>query len=219
MIKTKFASRDQAGRRLAKRIRPLLKRGEDAFVISLPRGGVPVGLAIARELKLAHDIIMTRRIAEEAREEWSVGAVADDGSLVWSERRKGKERPAYLKRAVAKELKTAQRRLKLFRPYAGKAQSMKGRTVIIADDGAARGWTMLSAIAEGWERGATRVIAAVPVASRIAARRFRKAASRLVSLKVPERFYYVSSYYAPGAFVQVPDEEVKQLLAEFKRGR
>ena len=217
MTMKKFTGRVQVGTRLAGRLKPLLRKGESAVVVSLPRGGVPVGLAVAAKLGLPHDIMVTRKIPEEKRSEWSVGAVAEDGSTVWDESRAARERPAYLKRARLEQLAEAKRRLKNFRQAAGPAVPLAGKTVIIADDGVSRGWTLLSAIGEVKERHAARIIVAVPIAPKTVAKRLRQAAGEAVILLVSDRLPYVSNYYRDKAFMAVEDKEVKEMLRRNRR--
>jgi predicted phosphoribosyltransferase len=205
----RYHGRVEAARQLAPRVRERVGDLADAIVVSVPRGGVVVGVTLARELGLPHDIVVARKISEERRPEWAVGAVTETGLAIWDASRKRKERSAYLRRAVREQTAEASRRLRVFRGRR-KPRDVRGRTVILADDGIARGWTLLAATKTLRSQGARRVIVAVPVASRAGARLLMTTADAVVAGYVPPQFRFVGAYYH--RFAQVSDERTKALL-------
>jgi predicted phosphoribosyltransferase len=110
---------------------------------------------------------------------------------------------------VKKQQAEARRRLRAFRGRKG-PRDVKGKTVILADDGIARGWTLLAAVVSLKREGARRVIVAVPVASRAGARLLRTRADMVIAGYVPKRFHAIGRYYH--WFAQVSDKRTKALL-------
>jgi putative phosphoribosyl transferase len=206
-----FADRDEAGLLLADRLAQMAL--SSALVLALPRGGVPVGSQIARRLDASLDVAFVRKLGAPDEPELAIGAVAGGnppevvlnagvvGELGLSD--------DFIRSAVARELAVIdQRRL----AYADVRPAVEpgGRTVIVVDDGAATGMTMQAALRSIRRRGAARVIAAVPVASRDAAGMLQEEADDVVCLSAPRRFGSVGAFYR--SFAQVSDEEVAALL-------
>ncbi len=209
----RYHGRVEAAAKLLPRLRTLLK-GESAVVISLPRGGVVIGDVIARRLGVPHDIVVVRKIPEQKRPEWSVGAVTEQGDAIWNPKLKSSEDPSYLRDTVEAQLHEARRRVLYFRGGRG-MPAVKGKTVILVDDGVARGWTMLAAIKTVRAHGAHRIIVAVPVAARDALERIRRAADDIVIDHTPRNFDIVGEYYVH--FNQITDGRVKKLLRRTRR--
>lgn len=214
-----FVDRTEAGESLAAQLlnEPLVQAAspDDLLVLSIPRGGVVVGAAIARGLNCAHDVVVVKKIGFPGQEELAIGAMAEDGTVVlnkqvtvWSELKDD-----YVKQKEACVKAKIDTYISKFRW--GRALNLRGKTVIVADDGIATGETMKAAI--NWmtskapsERPAN-VIVAVPVCSPLALNECAKLADRLVCLYVPRRFWAVGQFY--WNFDQVSDEEVIRCLA------
>ncbi|MFA6604359.1 MAG: phosphoribosyltransferase family protein [Patescibacteria group bacterium] len=209
-----FLSRAQAGDRLAAKLRRFA--GPESVVISLPRGGIATGIRIADRWRLPHDLIAPRKIPEQKRQEWSVGAVTASGVAVWDNYLKNREPAGYLRRVLKEQIAEARRRERHYRLRRGPL-AVAGRTVIVADDGVARGWTMLAAIEDVKAAGATRVVVAVPVISKTGLRLLRGHADAVVYLHCPRRFWAVGAYYRKGTFDAVGDDEVRRLLLDHER--
>lgn len=206
-----FADRDEAGLLLAERLAQMaLPR---ALVLALPRGGVPVGAQIARRLDAPLDVAFVRKLGAPDEPELAIGAVAggDPPEIVLNARVVEELGLSgdFIRSAVARELAVIDQRR---RDYADVRPAVEpgGRTVIVVDDGAATGMTMQAALRSIRRRGAVRVIAAVPVASREAAAMLREEADDVVCLSAPRRFGSVGSFYR--SFAQVSDAEVAALL-------
>ena len=142
-----FRNRREAGRMLATRLAPLAQ--EDPIVLALPRGGVPVAYEVARELRAPLDILAVRKIGAPGHPELGVGAIAEDGTAVLdadTARRVGMT-PALLDATVEREVRELGRRVATYRA-GGAPIDVRGRTVIVVDDGLATGLTDLAARSE-----------------------------------------------------------------------
>jgi len=204
-----FTNRMEAGRLLADELASR-KIAPPAIVLALPRGGVPLGVAVADRLHLPLDIIVVRKIGVPWQPELAMGAIAGrarvlDESLI----RQLAVSNADVESIVAREQAEMNRREELYR--AGRPPlDLKGKTAILVDDGLAMGTTMLAAIGHARREGAAKIVAAVPVASDQALRRVSAEADELVCLATPEYFYAVGQWYRE--FDQVTDAEVENLL-------
>lgn len=203
-----YRNRAHAGRRLA----DLLLRHDvkDPVVLGLTRGGVPVAYEVARRLGAPLDVLVARKVGAPGRPELAIGAVAP-GSVVISDEIVGTLHvsPVYLDRAIEREQRTVERRLRTLREF-HPAVSIRGRSVILVDDGIATGQTMLAALASVRARGAVRVIVAVPVAAGPTVRRLEKTADAVVCGAVIEDLAAVGMHYED--FSPLSDLEVRGLL-------
>jgi putative phosphoribosyl transferase len=211
-----FVDRDEAGERLAARLleEPLVKETpqDKLLVLSIPRGGVAVGAAIARVLGCAHDIVAVKKIGFPGQAELAIGAMAEDGTLVFSRWIAAWFRPEedsdYLTQAVGRVKEQLLAFIQKFRQ--GRALELRSKLVIVVDDGIATGETMKAAIVWSRTQQPQKVLAAVPVCSPPAAQEVAKIADGLVCLAVPERFLAVGQFY--WNFDQISDEEVAAYL-------
>ncbi len=215
MSTDRFADRREAGRRLAPAIKALALA--DPVVLALPRGGVPVAFEVARELGAPLDILLVRKIGAPGHEEYGIGALVDDASphVVIDEeaaRMVGADQ-AYIDRQVARQLAEIERRRAAYRT--GAPESLKGRSVIVVDDGIATGGTVRAALKALAQAGAAKIVLAVPLAPRDALPEMRSLCDAVVCLSSPEPFYAVGAHYRD--FSQTEDEEVVSLLAEARR--
>jgi len=209
-----FADRRDGGRALARALREW-RDLEGAVVLALPRGGVPVGYEVARELGLALDVLVVRKLGVPGEEELALGAVAGSGVVVVNAEiaRAFGIRQEQMNAMVARERMEIARREALYR--GGRAPlNAAGRTAIVVDDGLATGSTMMAAV-RSLRPVAARLVVAVPVGSRGACEELRREAD-VVCLQTPEPFHAVGEFY--GEFRQMSDAEVRDLLAEAGRG-
>lgn len=205
-----FRDRGHAGRLLAERLGEY--RAPATVVLALPRGGVPVGRAIADALQAPLDVMVARKIGMPGNEELAVGAVTARGVLVLNQAilRQILLPPGYLEaeterqRHVAHDRQTRLRGLRAGVPLAGK-------TAILVDDGIATGMTMMAAIADIHTQSPRELVVAVPVAPIETARRLREQVDHVVVLQTPEPFFAVGQFYED--FTQVDDDEVQAMLA------
>lgn len=202
-----FWDRIDAGRQLARAL--IRYQGKPVVVYALPRGGVVLGVEIARSLAAPLDLIVVRKIGHPMQPEYAIGAVAEDGYVVMNPDEAANFDKRWLDLAIAAELKEAHRRRRLF--LQGRAPvAVKGKIGIIVDDGLATGLTMLAAIHEIRKRGPQEVVVAVPVAAAETASKLRFEVDNLVVLHIPERLGAIGSFYH--RFDQVSDDEVVALM-------
>ena len=208
-----FADRAEAGALLADEV---AKLGPVApLVLALPRGGVPVGAAIARRLRAPLDVVLVRKLGAPGEPELAIGAVADGAApeIVLNDKLVAALGVGadYIDAAAARELSLIEVRR---RSYAGLRPNIDpaGRAAIVVDDGVATGMTMQAALRSARRLGPSRVIAAIPVASQDAIAMLRSEADAVVCLTAPRRFLSVGSFYR--SFRQVSEEEVARLLSE-----
>ncbi len=213
MLAMQFADRREAGRRLAAELLPLST--ERPVVIALPRGGVPVGVEVAKALDAPLDILAVRKLGAPGNRELGVGAVAEGGTAVLdssSAQQLGLTR-SELEATLERETQELHRRVARYRE--GRAPiAVRGRTVIVVDDGLATGLSDLAAIRALRKRSAHRIVVAVPVGSRESVGMLSEEADEVLCLTIPERLYGVGLWYAD--FAPVSDEQVLALLAEVR---
>jgi predicted phosphoribosyltransferase len=202
-----FLDRIDAGKKLAQAL--LIYKGQPLVVYALPRGGVVLGVEVARALEAPLDLIVVRKIGHPLQPEYAIGAVAEDGYIVTNPDEIGHLDKRWLDRATAAELQEAQRRRRVF--LQGRAPvEVKDKIAIIVDDGLATGLSMSAAIHEIRGRGPQRVVVAVPVAAAETVEKLKPDVDDLVVLYVPEWFGAVGAFYQH--FDQVSDEEVVALM-------
>jgi putative phosphoribosyl transferase len=205
----RFEDRTQAGRLLADALRGYA--GQDVVVLALPRGGVLLGVEVARALAAPLDLVIPRKIGHPDYPEYGIAAVAEVGDVVANETETSRVDRGWFERAVAAERAEAARRRVAYlggRP----AMDLARRTAIVVDDGIATGLTMRAAVRDVRHRGAARVVVAVPVAPADAVADLRGSVDEVVTLLAPEAYEgAVGAYYR--SFGQVGDEAVVRCLA------
>jgi predicted phosphoribosyltransferase len=210
-----FRDRSEAGRLLAEKL-SAYRNDPNVIVLALPRGGVPVGYEVARALGAPFDIFLVRKLGVPGYEELAMGAVASGGVRVLNDNVVQTLRiPEYVIDAVAKwELQELARRERVYRGDRPEPD-VKGRTVILVDDGLATGSTMLAAIQALRQQQPARIVIAVPTAPPETCEEMRAQADDVVCAITPEPFYSVGLWYED--FSQTTDEEVRELLARSTR--
>jgi predicted phosphoribosyltransferase len=205
-----FASRQDAGYRLGVCLRD--HRLHADLVAGLPRGGVIVAAEVARILMLPLDAIVVRKIGHPRQREFALGALAEGGVVVLdpTQIRTLSVARSELDAVVAEETARLHHYERLF--HGDAILPLEGRTVIIVDDGLATGATAEAAVKSAKARGASRVIAAAPVASASAIERLARVADETYVLIQDRAFEAVGQYYRH--FPQTSDEEVVALLHE-----
>lgn len=213
-----FKDRKAAGKLLAKHLNDY-KHKKGVLVLGIPRGGVVIAKEVAKELKLPLDIIVTRKIGAPDQPELALGAVDPDGEVVWDSKLLADLgfKIDGLRENVEDEVEEIRRREKVYR--AGKKSlEIKGKTVILIDDGIATGSTTLSAINYLKRHKVKKIILAVPVASYGTIEDIKRELGKfgeVVVLETPEYFQAVGQFYHD--FLPVSDQEVIQSLTSHGR--
>lgn len=205
-----FKDRREAGQILSKELAEY-QWDQGSLVLGLPRGGVVVAEEVARGLALPLDVILLRKLPYPPQPELAVGAVAEDGSAFVNEEFQEAVRrdPSWLDLIIREQRAILRQRAALYRPHRH-SLNLRGKTVILVDDGIATGATMKVAVMAVRSAGANRVVVAVPVASLSSVREIKAEADEVVCLDTPEDFYAVGQAYE--SFGQVSDEEVVSIL-------
>lgn len=210
----RFVNRSHAGRQLAHLLAHL--RTEPAVVLGLPRGGVPVGFEVARELSAPLEVLLVRKLGVPFQPELAMGAIGEGGVRIVDEgrmRRLGIGADQ-LERVERRERKELLRQADLFR-QGRPPVSLDGRTAVIVDDGIATGSTALAACPIARRLGADRIVMATPVAPRDAGAILKDAADEFVVATTPRRFAAIGFFYDD--FGPTPDREVIDLLERARR--
>ncbi|MFB6890823.1 phosphoribosyltransferase family protein [Kitasatospora sp. NPDC056327] len=207
---THFTDRTDAGRRLAALLGRL--RGPGTVVVALPRGGVPVAAEVAAALGAPLDICVVRKLGVPYRPELGMGAIGEDGVRVINDRvvRPAGVTPEQLAAVEARERAELERRARRYRG-GREPVDLRGRTVVVVDDGIATGSTARAACLIVRARGAARVVLAVPVAPPEWTERLAGVADELVCVGTPSPFFAIGEFYAD--FAQTGDAEVLRHLA------
>lgn len=210
-MRRRYEDRKDAGRQLAGR---LVAEGLDAtvLVLGLPRGGVPVAAEIADVLDADLDVLVVRKLGAPEAPEVALGAIGEGGVEVLDERMlaiAGGTR-SEMQSTIEREQAELERRVRAYR--GGRAPvELRGRTVVIVDDGIATGSTVQAAIEVARARGVGRIVVAVPVAGPAAVARLEPMVDQLVALEVPPGFRAVGEWYRD--FSQTSDDEVLAALS------
>lgn len=205
-----FRNRQEAGAMIAEKLMHYADK-KDVIVIALPRGGVATGLEIAKRLNRPLDVIIVRKIGFPGQPELAIGAMAETGAVVLNEEiiSMGGVSKEYIDRESEEKKKEIERRKELYRGGAG-IPEVKGKIVILVDDGVATGATMKSAISALKIEKPERIVVALPVASVEAKRSIGAMVDEIICLQAPPDFMAVGAYYED--FSQVTDDEVVEML-------
>lgn len=192
----------------AMKLVPLLEKykNEEGVILAVPRGGVPIGYYLAMHFNFPLDLLMTKKIGHPANEEFAIGAVGMEDSIVENSYNIPQY---YLEREINRIRKSLVERYKKFM---GDKEpiDIKNKIVIVVDDGVATGKTILVTIKLLRSRHPKKIVVAVPVAAAEAAKQIAKEADEFIALSTPEPFYGVGRFY--NDFSEVTDEEVTDLL-------
>jgi predicted phosphoribosyltransferase len=215
IMSAEFANRREAGRRLAAELDEYTNR-PDVIVLALPRGGVPVGFEVAATLNVAFDVFVVRKLGVPGHEELAMGAIASGGTRVLNRDVIDilKIPNRVVEGVTRREREELERREHIYRAERPPVQ-VKGKTVILVDDGIATGATMKAAIAALRQLQAGWIIVATPTAALDTLNELRGHANDIVAVIAPEDFGGVGRWYDD--FSQTTDVEVCELLEEADR--
>ncbi len=205
-----FKDREDAAEKLAKKLTWL--KDEKPIILAIPRGGVITGDVIARALGAKLDIIVSRKIGAPYNPELAIGAVMHDGSFYPnSELINALQIPfSYIQQEIQSQLEEIERRLVKFR--GSKEYDLKGKTVVIVDDGIATGATMFVAVKWLQKQNLKKLIVAVPVGPPDTVEKLKQMAE-VVVLETPTYFGAVGEFY--NEFEQVEDDAVKFIMKKY----
>ncbi|PYJ05131.1 MAG: phosphoribosyl transferase [Verrucomicrobia bacterium] len=207
-----FANRTEAGRLLAEKLVNYAGRA-DVIVLGLPRGGVPVAFEVAQRLGALLDVFIVRKLGVPGFEELAAGAIASGGVRVLNEdvMRAIPHADEAINAITARETAELERREQIYREGRPPPE-LRDRIVILVDDGLATGATMRAAVKALRERGAAKIVVAVPVGPPDTCHELEERADETICLSTPEFFQAVGQYYED--FSQTSDEDVRELLSQ-----
>ena len=205
-----FRDRTDAGKHLAAKLLKYRER-PDVLVLALPRGGVPVAFEVAEMLRVPLDIFLVRKLGVPGHEELAMGAISTGGVRVLNENLVDYLRiPEHIIDAIAaQELEELERREIAYRGNRPEPD-VKGKTVILIDDGLATGSTIRAAAQALRQQGPARIVVAVPVSAPETCDEYRIGVDEIICAITPESFFGVGQWYLD--FSQTTDEEVRDLL-------
>jgi putative phosphoribosyl transferase len=200
-----FKDRYEAAMLLAKRLEKY--KNKNGVVLAVPRGGVPIGYQIAKELNLPMDIILSKKIGHPQNPEFAIGSVSLHGTIINDNVSNVSDE--YINKEAHKILMGLKEKSKLY--MGDRTQTdLKNKIVIIVDDGIATGNTVLSILEMLKKSNPEEIIIAIPVAPPDTANKLAKLVDEFICLDTPEDFMGVGQFYRN--FSQVSDEEVIKLL-------
>lgn len=204
-----FRNRIEAGKILAKKLKKYANQA--GVVLAVPRGGVPVAYAVAKELGFPVEVILSKKIGHPSNKEYAIGAATMSDYFVVP----GEDvSETYIKSEVDK----VQARLREMNTrFMGDRQpiDLHGKTVIVVDDGIATGNTLLGTVNILRRKNPSSIVIAAPVASGSAVQKLSAEVDEVVTVLIPELFYGVGAFYED--FKQVEDEEVVYYLNELRK--
>ncbi|MFA5809172.1 MAG: phosphoribosyltransferase family protein [Thermoleophilia bacterium] len=210
-----FENRKDAGQRLVSMVERY-KGAADTVLLGLPRGGIVVALEMALALDLPLDIWVTRKIGAPLNPELAVGSIDSDGNLLLDENaaRLYEISDRYIREEVESQVEEIKRR---YLQYRGTEHppDVKGKTVIVVDDGVATGFTMLAALQSLRNRGAEKIVCVIPVSSPRVMNKLAEQADEVECLSTPSYFGAVGEFYRN--FGQTSDAEVIACLEQTRR--
>ena len=207
-----FKNREEAGEKLAEKLEKY-KNLPDTIVLGIPRGGVAVGVILAKKLKAPFDLVIPRKLPIPENPEMGFGAILSDGTIFLNEEvvESYGITPQEIEKISKIVLKEIKRREKEYREKEG-FPLVKNKIIILVDDGLATGFTMLAAVQAVKKYGPKKVVVAVPVSPENSIRRLEEKVDEIVCLYIQKGFgsFAVASFYKD--FHDLTDKEVKNLI-------
>jgi len=211
-----YRDRQEAGEILAEHVRQEIGTPHDVIVLSLPRGGVPVGFEVARVLGAPLDVFVVRKLGVPGHEELAMGAIATGGFEVLNEQviADAGITESEIEQVAEREAAELQRREEFYRADRPRL-TVTDRLALLVDDGLATGFSMRAAIAAVRERGPRRIVVAVPVGATDTCAELAREIGTVVCPLQPEPFHAVGLWYRD--FTQTSDDEVRECLLASRR--
>jgi len=202
-----FKDRTDAGKKLAKALESY--KGQNVVVYALPRGGVVLGVEVARTLEAPLDVIVVRKVGHPRSPEYAIAAVAEDGHMVTNRYEVESVDKQWFDENVEMQRREAQRRRALY-THGHPSIPATDKIAILVDDGLATGLTMFGAVQEVQHAQPRKIVVAVPVAPPQTVEELKQVADEVVALYVTDYFGAIGAFYSH--FDQVNDEEVIELM-------
>ncbi len=203
-----FRDRIEAGLLLAQKLKKY--RNDPGVVLAVPRGGVPVAYAVAKEFGFPLELVLTKKIGHPMNKEYAIGAASLTDHFILPHENVSDE-------YIEQELKKVRQRLKeMYSRFMGDKEpaSLEGKTVIVVDDGIATGNTLLGTVNVLRKSHPRKIIIAVPVAARDALHKLSPVVDEVIAVLIPDQFFGVGAFYED--FEQVNDEEVLFYLNKWR---
>ena len=200
-----FNNREDAALKLADKLEKF--KNTDGVILAIPRGGVPIGFAIAKKLNLPLEIIMSKKIGHPLNPEYAIGSVTMHNVII-NENNKDVSKE-YIQNEHLKILNKLKEKYKIFMGEKNQT-NFKNKTLIIVDDGIATGNTIIAAIEDIKQNKPKEIIIATPVAPKNVASKLSKLVNEFICLELPIEFMAIGQFY--NNFSQVTDEEVVELI-------
>lgn len=206
----KFIDRGEAGVVLAQYLKGYINQ-PNIIVLALPRGGVPVAYEVTQKLSAPLDILTVRKLGVPGHEELAMGAIASGHAVIFNESLLNQlnVNRSSIDAVLQREQEELVRRERLYRGNRS-FPALKGKTLIIVDDGIATGFTMQAAVAVLRKHMPSAIIIAVPVAAQETCKEMATIVDQIICPLQPVNFYAVGLWYE--SFPQVSDKEVIALL-------
>jgi putative phosphoribosyl transferase len=203
-----FQNRIEAGLLLADKLKKY--KNDPGIVLAVPRGGIPVAYAVASQLGFPVEVILTKKIGHPTNKEYAIGAASLSDHFIVPHDNVSDE---YIQHEL-KKIRT--RLLEMHKRFMGdkEPENLKGKTVIVIDDGIATGNTLMGTVNLLKKNNPGKIVIGVPVASETAVQKLSKEVDEVVAVFIPEIFYGVGTFYED--FEQVSDEEVVYYLDKLK---
>jgi putative phosphoribosyl transferase len=209
-----FYNRENAGRLLGQRLKQ--REFRDPLVLGIPRGGLVIAAAIARELAAELDVVLARKLRAPAQAELAIGGISEDGNVWVNDQAEDilLAREDYLTQERKFQLDEIARGKKVFREIRSRAES-SGRSVIVTDDGIATGSTMIAALQATRAQNPHELIVAVPVAPAEAVIELRHWCDEVLCLLTPDEFFAIGQFYED--FTPIEEADALSLLRHFRQ--
>jgi putative phosphoribosyl transferase len=226
-LQLKFKDRESAGNMLAEILKSRLKkntiqrdvvdkkeRQKDIIVLGIARGGVIIADVIARKLSADFDIVIARRVRDPENREQAIGAVMGDGNTIYINPKRVNElqiSKEYIEKETSEQIEEVECKTEMYRK-AGRKYKITSRIVILVDDGAATGATIIAASRWVRKQEPKHLIIALPVAPRQTVNLLKKEADAIEVITSPSlsHFRFVEQFYQN--FDPVTDEQVIEIL-------
>ncbi|RZS97644.1 phosphoribosyltransferase [Cecembia calidifontis] len=209
-----FKNRKDAAIQLGKALEKY--KGINALVLGIPRGGAETAYYVARELEGDMGLVISRKLGHPQNPEYAIGAIAEDGSIYlspYASSEVSEEELAQIKKEQEEEIKSRIQRFRNGKPL----PEMKGRTVILVDDGIATGATLMATIMLCKNNEAQKIVVGAPVSSREMAKKLKTLVDDVIILEIPYDYHAVSQVYEE--FFNLRDEDAIQFLKDWEKSK